>query len=72
MKKIYKIHDTNWHGLPDPINFPEKNPRKSNLLYYYTKEERSLSQIKISKPHSALWKRRGEKDKKGNKTQKFN
>ena len=69
---VFDTHDKSWHGLPDPINFPEKNPRKSILLYYYTKEKRSLSQIKISKPHSALWKRRGEKDKKGNKTRKFN
>lgn len=69
---VFDTHDTSWHGLPDPINFPDTNPRKSILLYYYTKDKRSLRQIKISKPHSALWKRRGEKDKKGNKTRKFN
>ena len=69
---VFDTHDTSWHGLPDPINFPKKNPRKSILLYYYTKDKRSLSQIKIIKPHSALWKKRGEKDKKGNKTRKFN
>lgn len=69
---VFDTHDTSWHGLPDPINFPETNPRKSILLYYYTKEKRSLNQIKISKPHSALWKRRGGKDKKGNKNRKFN
>ena len=68
---VFDTHDTSWHGLPDPINFPEKNPRKSILLYYYTKEKRSLSQIKVSKPHSALWKRRGGKDKQGNKTRRF-
>jgi|TARA_Y100000389_G_C17440742_1_gene508397 Rps23 Pro-64 3,4-dihydroxylase Tpa1-like proline 4-hydroxylase len=68
---VFDTHDTSWHGLPDPINFPEKNPRRSILLYYYTKEKRSRSQIKISHPHSALWKRRGEKDKKGKKIRNF-
>jgi Rps23 Pro-64 3,4-dihydroxylase Tpa1-like proline 4-hydroxylase len=68
---VFDTHDTSWHGLPDPINFPKNNPRKSIILYYYTKNKKSLSQIKISKPHSALWKKRGGKDKKGNKTRKF-
>ena len=68
---VFDTHDTSWHGLPDPINFPDDNPRKSILLYYYTKEERSPDQIKIKRPHSALWKRRGEKDKKGKKTRYF-
>ena len=68
---VFDTHDTSWHGLPDPITFPDDNPRKSILLYYYTKEERSPDQIKIKKPHSALWKKRGEKDKKGKKTRYF-
>lgn len=68
---VFDTHDTSWHGLPDPINFPKKTPRRSILLYYYTKSKRSSGQIKIRKPHSALWKRRGGKDKKGNKTRKF-
>ena len=68
---VFDTHDKSWHGLPDPINFPENNPRKSIILYYYTKENRSHNQIEIKKPHSALWKKRNGKDKKGNKVRNF-
>jgi Rps23 Pro-64 3,4-dihydroxylase Tpa1-like proline 4-hydroxylase len=68
---IFDTHDTSWHGLPNPINFPKDRPRRSILLYYYTKEERLSEQIKIRRPHSALWKRRAEKDKKGRRTRDF-
>jgi Rps23 Pro-64 3,4-dihydroxylase Tpa1-like proline 4-hydroxylase len=68
---IFDTHDTSWHGLPNPINFPDNNSRKSILLYYYTKEERSSKQIKIKKPHSALWKKRGFKDKRGKKIRDY-
>lgn len=68
---VFDTHDKSWHGLPDPINFPEDVPRRSILLYYYTKEKRLSFQIKIEKPHSALWKKKGGKDKKGNKTRDF-
>lgn len=62
---VFDSHDYSWHGLPDPINFPEESPRKSLILYYYTKAPRPSDQVKFEKPHSALWKRRGDKDKKG-------
>jgi hypothetical protein len=68
---VFDTHDKSWHGLPNPINFPKNKPRRSILLYYYTKEERPLNQTKIKKPHSALWKKRGGKDKKGNKVRNF-
>ena len=64
---VFDTHDSSWHGLPDPISFPENNPRKSVILYYYTKDEKSINQIKVRSPHSALWKKRGEKDKRGKK-----
>jgi hypothetical protein len=63
---VFDSHDKSWHGLPEPVNFPEEMPRRSILLYYYTKEPRPDSQIVIEEPHSALWKKRDNKDKKGN------
>ena len=68
---VFDTHDKSWHGLPEPINFPDNHPRRSIILYYYTKEKKSSDQIKIKKPHSALWKKRGERDKKGKKTRHF-
>lgn len=81
IKKIEPIHnrliafDTNdfsFHGLPEPIKFPKGRNRKSIILYYYTKESRPDSDVQVKKPHSALWKKRGWLDKKGNKTRDFN
>lgn len=68
---IFDSHDFSFHGLPDPINFPETETRKSIILYYYTKAPRPTEQIDVSEPHSALWKKRGLKDKRGNKTRNF-
>lgn len=68
---IFDTHDKSFHGLPDPLNFPESNNRKSIILYYYTVEGRPSTQIQVEKPHSALWKKRGGLDKKGNKTRDF-
>jgi len=80
VKKIAPIHnrlmvfDTNdysFHGLPDPLNFPDGNARRSIILYYYTKEPRPSTNISVKKPHSALWKKRGWLDKRGNLTRDF-
>ena len=80
IKKIAPLHnrlmafDTNdmsYHGLPDPINFPPGHARRSIILYYYTKESRPSSQVNVEKPHSALWKKKGWTDKRGNKTRDF-
>jgi hypothetical protein len=68
---IFDTHDKSFHGLPDPINFPISTPRRSILLYYYTKEPRPNGQIVVEEPHSALWKKRDFKDKRGNKTRDF-
>ncbi len=68
---IFDTHDKSYHGLPDPIKFPEEISRKSILLYYYTKEPRPAEQIKIKEPHSALWKKKGSKDKRGKKTREY-
>ena len=51
----FDTHDYSYHGLPNPINFPKSKLRKSLILYYYTSEKRPKNQIKVSKPHSALW-----------------
>jgi Rps23 Pro-64 3,4-dihydroxylase Tpa1-like proline 4-hydroxylase len=69
---IFDTNDYSYHGLPDPLNFPEDEVRKSIILYYYTKEPRPASQIAVEAPHSALWKKRGLLDKRGNQTRDFN
>ena len=68
---IFDSHDYSFHGLPDPINFPENVDRKSIILYYYTLAPRPSSQIATNEPHSALWVKRGLNDKRGNKTRKY-
>jgi len=68
---VFDTHDKSWHGLPDPVNFPDDNPRRSLLLYYYTKEKRPSDQVIVDEPHSALWKKKNMLDKKGQKTREF-
>jgi Rps23 Pro-64 3,4-dihydroxylase Tpa1-like proline 4-hydroxylase len=68
---IFDTHDKSYHGLPNPLNFPESCTRKSIILYYYTVQKRPHSQIDVDEPHSALWKKRGGLDKRGNKTRDF-
>ena len=68
---IFDSHDKSFHGLPAPLNFPDGETRKSIILYYYTKDPRPQTQISVEEPHSALWKKRGLHDKRGNKTRNF-
>jgi hypothetical protein len=68
---IFDSNDVSFHGLPDPINFPVGVPRRSIILYYYTKETRPASQITVQAPHSALWVKRGFRDKRGQVTREF-
>ena len=68
---VFDTHDKSFHGLPEPLNFPKNSNRKSIILYYYTKAPRPKSQVRTKFPHSALWKKRGFLDKKGNKTREF-
>jgi len=68
---IFDTNDKSFHGLPDPLNFPEGHARRSIILYYYTKDERPSDQVTIEQPHSALWKKKGGLDKRGNKTRDF-
>jgi len=68
---IFDTNDYSFHGLPDPLNFPAGNVRRSIILYYYTKEPRPASQVMLEQPHSALWKKRGLTDKRGNLTRDF-
>ena len=68
---IFDTHDYSFHGLPDPINFPEKESRKSIILYYYTNESRPKEHTNVDGPHSALWKKRNLMDKKGNKKRDY-
>lgn len=68
---IFDTNDKSFHGLPDPLNFPEGHVRRSIILYYYTKAERPSDQVTVNEPHSALWKKKGGLDKRGNKTRNF-
>jgi hypothetical protein len=67
---VFDSHDYSYHGLPDPIKFPEGINRKSIILYYYTKDARLKDQTLTEEPHSALWVKKGIKDKKGNLSRK--
>lgn len=68
---IFDTHDQSYHGLPNPINFPENDPRRSILLYYYTAAKRPDELITEDQPHSALWKSKGFTDKRGNRTRDY-
>lgn len=68
---IFDSHDYSFHGLPDPINFPEDTPRRSIILYYYTKDPRPSELIAVEEPHSALWVKKNLMDKCGNKKRNF-
>ena len=68
---IFDTNDKSFHGLPDPLNFPEGHARRSIILYYYTKDGRPTDQVTVEQPHSALWKKKGVLDKRGNKTRDF-
>ena len=67
----FDTHDYSFHGLPNPINFPKNKLRKSLILYYYTREKRPKNQIKVSKPHSALWLKKNFLDKKGKVVRRY-
>lgn len=67
---VFDTHDHSYHGLPDPINFPADKNRKSIILYYYTKAQRPKNQTITKDPHSALWVKKGIKDKRGNLSRK--
>lgn len=65
---VFDTHDYSFHGLPNPLNFPEGEARRSIILYYYTKDGRPTDQVQVQDPHSALWKKKNITDKRGNKT----
>ena len=67
----FDTNDFSFHGLPEPLNFPAGHARRSIILYYYTKEPRPSSQVNVKQPHSALWRKKGWKDKKGNKSRDY-
>jgi Rps23 Pro-64 3,4-dihydroxylase Tpa1-like proline 4-hydroxylase len=68
---IFDTHDKSFHGLPDPLDFPDGKNRKSIILYYYTKEEKPSGLNIYKDPHSALWVKKNITDKKGNKSRDF-
>lgn len=68
---IFDTNDFSFHGMPDPLNFPDNRARQSIILYYYTKDPRPTNQVSVADPHSALWKKRNWTDKRGNKTRDY-
>lgn len=68
---IFDTHDKSFHGLPEPLNFPDSKNRKSIILYYYTKEERPSYHNVFKDPHSALWVKKNITDKKGKISRDF-
>lgn len=68
---LFDSHDQSFHGLPSPVRFPEDDPRRSIILYYYTVADRPDRQITVQEPHSALWQKKGFTDKQGNLTREF-
>jgi 2OG-Fe(II) oxygenase superfamily len=54
----FNTGSTTWHGNPEPVNHPDKEPRMSIALYYYTA---TWDSMKVA--HSTLFKPRpGTKD----------
>ena len=68
---MFDTHDKSFHGLPEPLKFPEGENRKSVILYYYTKDRRPGDQDRFTDPHSALWVKKGVTDKRGNTSRDF-
>ena len=69
---IFDTHDKSYHGLPNPLNFPDGELRRSIILYYYTYANRKNSDVVVKDPHSALWRSKNFTDKKGKKKRDFN
>ena len=63
---FFETSDISLHGFPEPLTLPKGISRKSLILYYYSVAESDKARIK--KPHSALWRRHGMRDKSGNIT----
>lgn len=68
---VFETSDISFHGLPDPLACPPDITRKSIILYYYTKDPRPIDQDRYKDPHSALWKKKGIKDKRGKLKRKY-
>lgn len=68
---IFESHDKSYHGIPNQIKFPDDEPRRSVILYFYTAEPRPKDVTTIEGPHSALWKSKGFTDKLGNTKRDF-
>jgi len=54
---IFETHDFTYHGHPTPLACPRDEVRKSLILHYYTALPRPESQVAMSKPHRAMWRR---------------
>jgi len=65
---IFETHDFSYHGHPEPLCCPENEGRSSIILYYYTSKARPPSQVSVAEPHSALWRSKNWRDKRGNVT----
>lgn len=68
---IFDTSDSSFHGYPEPIRCPDRVSRRSLILYYYTKESQANSETTVSEPHSALWVKKGLKDRNGKIQREF-
>lgn len=68
---FFDTSDASFHGFPEPITCPEDISRKSLILYYYTKEAQVKCENTVEQPHSALWVKKGIRDKNNQKTREF-
>jgi len=68
---VFESHDKSYHGIPNQIRFPDDEPRRSIILYFYTAKPRPKDVTTVEEPHSALWKSKGFTDKLGNVTRDF-
>ena len=68
---LFDTSDVSYHGYPEPIDCPYDVSRRSLILYYYTKDPHPSSKIKVGDPHSALWVKRGLRDKNFNTTRDY-
>ena len=68
---IFDTSDVSYHGYPEPISCPQEVSRRSIILYYYTKSAPHPENVRVQQPHSALWVKRGVRDKHNKLTRDF-
>tara|TARA_Y100000592_G_C5456378_1_gene311565 strand:+ start:174 stop:926 length:753 start_codon:yes stop_codon:yes gene_type:complete len=68
---VFDTSDSSFHGYPDPIECPNGISRKSLILYYYTKAPQKACETQVKDPHSALWVKKGLRDRNNKQRREF-